>query len=311
MISVVVVNWNSGQFLEQCLAALRRHCPGREIVVVDNGSDDGSADCAAGPDPKLKLIRNAANLGFAAANNIGWRSCAGDLILFLNPDVECLGCSVDIMEQTMSLRPDCWACAGRLLPADAKGSRDAYVRRFPTLSSVAAEQLLLDEIWPGNPWTRRYRMTGEDLDGLQEVEQPAAACLMVRRDRIDDLRGFDEAFRPAWFEDVDLCRRIREAGGKVLLQPAARFRHHGGYSLDRLPYEQFLEHYHANQIRYFEKHHGRSAARRVRRMIIAGLRLRAVLSAFRFRAVTRRHAGTFKAYMAAVRYLSNAGNQEE
>jgi GT2 family glycosyltransferase len=138
--------------------------------------------------------------------------------------------------------------------------------------------LFLDEIWPGNPWTRRYRCARLDWNLASDVDQPAAACLMVSRRALMSLDGFDEQFEPAWFEDVDLCKRIRNAGRRIRFEPAARFAHHGGYSLGRLGREKFLEYFHANQIRYFSKHHGRSDAEVVRRLVVIGLSLRAALS---------------------------------
>jgi N-acetylglucosaminyl-diphospho-decaprenol L-rhamnosyltransferase len=101
---------------------------------------------------------------------------------------------------------------------------------------------------------------------------------MVTRPALETLGGFDESFYPAWFEDVDLCRRIRSRGGRIRFQPSARFLHHGGSSLRPLGKEKFLVSFHTNQIRYFAKHHGAAAARRVRAWVILGMRLRGVLS---------------------------------
>jgi len=304
MISVVVVNWNSGRFLEKCVVSLCNHAAECEMIVVDNASDDGSADFIASSDPGLIFIQNAENAGFAAANNAGWRRSRGDPILFLNPDVECTRDAIGQLERAILQETAFWACAGRLLPAAGARQTHDYVRRLPTVSSVAAEMLLLDEIWPGNPWTRRYRMTGEDFGRIREVEQPAAACLMVRRSALECISGFDERFSPAWFEDVDLCKRIRDAGGKILLQPAARFFHHGGYSLNRLSYGKFLEHYHTNQIRYFAKNYGRRESRRVRGFVIAGMHLRAGISIFRSLLKGSTRAESFRVFRTAARHFS-------
>ena len=113
-----------------------------------------------------------------------------------------------------------------------------------------------------------------------DVEQPAAACLMISRSALESIGGFDEYFYPAWFEDVDLCRRIRNQGGRIQYRPEAVFLHQGGYSLQRLEYQNFLESFYSNQIRYFRKHHGPQSARRVRRIILAGLLLRTGISLF-------------------------------
>jgi GT2 family glycosyltransferase len=101
---------------------------------------------------------------------------------------------------------------------------------------------------------------------------------MVRRTALEKLGGFDEKFHPAWFEDVDLCRRVHDHGGRIMFQPEARFIHHGGSSLARLKPGEFLDYFHRNQIRYFAKHHGPATARRVRRLVFAGMVLRAAVS---------------------------------
>ncbi len=304
MISVVVVNWNSGDFLEKCVSSLLRHAAGCEIVIVDNASEDHSAEFLASVRPDLMLLRNVENAGFAAASNAGWRRSSGDFILFLNPDTECLPEAPGRLEQTLSGNPSIWACAGMLLPSTRPGNPGFQFRRLPAVSSVAAEMLLLDEIWPDNPWTRSYRMKGENFGSVREIEQPAAACLMVRRSALESLGGFDEVFRPAWFEDVDLCKRIGDAGGKIVLQPAAQFMHYGGYSLNRLPYGKFLEYYHTNQIRYFAKHHGRQEARRVRRLVVAGMRLRAAISLIHPLIEGCSRAQSFRLYRTAAGYFA-------
>jgi GT2 family glycosyltransferase len=143
---------------------------------------------------------------------------------------------------------------------------DWNARPFPSVPRVAAEMLFL-----GRLSLLRLRRSR----ARREVDQPAGACLMVRRSALESLQGFDERFFPAWFEDVDLCRRIRLCGGRILLEPRAEFRHAGGYSLGHLSREEFLRYFHTNQIRYFEKHHGPAVAARVRRLIAAGMLLRA------------------------------------
>jgi len=264
--------------LENCVRSLLQHAEGCELVVVDNASEDGSVDFADQLTHPPTVLRNDKNLGFAAANNLGWRFSKGELVLFLNPDTECRRGSVEALAGLFAESPSIWAAGGKLLHSSGEHQAGFNVRAFPSVGSIAAEMLMLDEIWPQNPWSRRYRMTDSDFQTKRDVDQPAAACLMVRRNVLEALDGFDEGFHPAWYEDVDLCRRIRKAGGRILFQPDARFVHHGGVSLSRLRPEEFLKYYHTNQLRYFAKHHGERAARRVRRFAVAGLYLRALLS---------------------------------
>jgi N-acetylglucosaminyl-diphospho-decaprenol L-rhamnosyltransferase len=277
LVSIVVVNWNSGPLLQRCIQSLLRHAAGCPIVVVDNASTDSSllfAETIHSAD--LSILRNDRNAGFAAGNNLGWRQSIGDRILFLNPDTECLPGSLSSLEQTLAADPAVWAAGGHLLSPSGKSQTGFHVRSFPSIGQAAAEMLLVDGLWPANQ--KRRDCPAADADDAMDVDQPAGACLMVARAALETVGGFDEAFRPAWFEDVDLCRRIRNSGGRIQYQPNARFLHHGGYSLARMPRQDFLEIYHTNQIRYFKKHHGVQAALKVKRWIVAGLVLRSALS---------------------------------
>jgi N-acetylglucosaminyl-diphospho-decaprenol L-rhamnosyltransferase len=278
MVSVIVVNWNSGPHLERCVRSLETHAADCEIILVDNASDDGSLEFLSHGKATIQVYRNQQNRGFAAASNFGWRISKGEPVLFLNPDAQCTEGAVRRLENTFLDDERIWAVGGLLSEPSGRTQRGFNVRAFPTVASLAAEMLMLEEVWPGNPWTRRYRMSDWDHSDVRDVDQPAAACLMVRRRALKDLGGFDEAFHPAWFEDVDLCRRIHDAGGRILFQPAARFLHQGGASLQRLPWDEFLRCYHGNQVRYFAKHYGPETARRARTVIIVGLRLRSALS---------------------------------
>jgi N-acetylglucosaminyl-diphospho-decaprenol L-rhamnosyltransferase len=278
MISIVIVNWNSGALLERCVRSLRMHAGNCETIVVDNASDDGSLDFFAASQAKELVIKNSRNRGFAAANNTGWRACSGDPVLFLNPDTACTAGAVPSLAVALSDDPAAAAVGGLLVDSSGSPQPGFNVRAFPTIAASVAELLLLDAVWPQNPWTSRYLMARHDWSKLQEVDQPAAACLMVRRQTLEKIAGFDESFFPAWFEDVDLCKRIKSGGSRILFQPAARFEHAGGSSLRRLTREEFLAYYHGNQIRYFAKHHGTAAAGKIRSAVKAGLLLRAVLS---------------------------------
>jgi N-acetylglucosaminyl-diphospho-decaprenol L-rhamnosyltransferase len=276
VVSIVIVNWNSGRLLENCVRSLLVNSAGCQIIIVDNSSTDSSLSFADRIGSDLSILRNDRNTGFAAANNLGGRASKGDLVLFLNPDTECLPGSIERLEQAIKSDSAIWAVGGRLVSPAGKSQRDFNVLSFPSIGSVASEMLFIDEIWPSHPWSRRIRIGSTDR--ALDVDQPAAACLMVSRKALESTGGFDEAFYPAWFEDVDLCRRIRNQGGRIQYEPNACFLHHGGYSLDRISLQDFLESFHTNQIRYFGKHHGPSAALRVKRLIVLGLFIRAGFS---------------------------------
>jgi N-acetylglucosaminyl-diphospho-decaprenol L-rhamnosyltransferase len=307
MISIVIVNWNSGPLLERCVQSLLRGPRVYEIIVVDNASADVSLDFLAKMSYPLTLLRNAENVGFAAGNNRGWRFSRGDQVLFLNPDTESTPGAVERLESLLVEDRSIWAAGGKLVSPDGIQQSGFNVRSFPDVGSVAAEMLLLDEVWPDNPWTRRYRMRDLAGSSAQDVDQPAAACLMVQRSALAALDGFDESFVPAWFEDVDLCRRIRGLGGRIVFEPAAQFVHHGGSSLKHLARGEFLEYFHSNQVQYFRKHHGTESAERVRRLVRWGMYLRAAVSLVRPLICNASRMSSARTFWRTARYFGRGG----
>jgi N-acetylglucosaminyl-diphospho-decaprenol L-rhamnosyltransferase len=274
--SIVIVNWNSGSYLENCVRSLATNAQKSEIIIVDNASRDSSLHFAGEFRDRMEVLVNDRNLGCAAANNIGWRASHGERVLFLNPDTECFPEALEHLERTLDSDEAIWAVGGKLVDPSGTPQTGFNIRVFPSIGEVAAEMLFVDEIWPSNPWSGPNRRSGSS--SAVDVDQPAGACLLVSRNALEAVGGFDEAFYPAWFEDVDLCRRIRLQGGRIRYQPEARFLHGGGHSLGQMSRQDFLESYHRNQIRYFRKHHGAQAANQVKRLIVLGLFLRSILS---------------------------------
>lgn len=303
VISIIIVNWNSGRWLESCVGSLLKYAAGYEIVVVDNGSTDSSMDFVEGIQANLTILRNEENVGFAAGSNQGWHASKGDPLLFLNPDTECLPESVERLQQAFAVDKMVCAVGGQLVTAAGKSQSGFNVRAFPSTGRVAAEMLFINKIWPFSRWLR----TKFPTNGVRavDVDQPAAACLMITKRALEAVGGFDEKFYPAWFEDVDLCWRIHKQGGRILYHPAARFLHHGGYSLGNLTRQRFLEIFHENQIRYFKKHHSMKKAARVRKLIVFGLMLRSVLSLIYPLAPQSSRLVSIKAFWKASRYISS------
>jgi GT2 family glycosyltransferase len=158
--------------------------------------------------------------------------------------------------------------AGRLVDADGAPQHGFNVRRLPSMTALVADLLFIRHLWPRNPASARYYARDLDPDASADVEQPAAACLMVRAEVFDRLGGFDEAFWPAWWEDVDFCRRLRDAGYRIRYLPDATFRHAGGSSVGSLGSAAFHRLFDRNRRRYVRKHHGRAAA-----LLVGGLGL--------------------------------------
>lgn len=273
--SAIVVTYNSGASIGPCLEALTREdC---EIVIVDNASADDSVRrveefVAWHP---VRLIANEQNLGFGAAVNQGAREATGDVLLILNPDaVAEPGAVAAVLNCIQSTRAD--AIGGALLESDGQPARGFAFRRLPTLWALVFEATLVNQLWPGNPVNRRYRCLDTDYSQQQQVEQPAGACLAITHTMWDKLGGFDEQFFPVWFEDVDLCKRLRDAGGKIFYCPEARFRHAGAHSVGQLSFRDRQLFWYANMLRYARKHFSAAQVLMVRLAIVKGMVLRSI-----------------------------------
>lgn len=280
-VSVVIVNWNTKDMLVRCVEAAARAA--HDIVVVDNASTDGSASAIAARFPSVALVCLPENRGFAGGANAGLRRAGTDRVLLLNPDCLATAGAIERLAQVLAGAPDCAAVGGRLVDETGRPQHGFNVRRFPTVATWAMDLLLVDKVWPANPVTRRYEARDLELDGPKpiDVDQPAAACLLLRRDVVLHLGGFDESFAPAWFEDVDLCRRLKAAGWRILLAPDARFVHRGGEAMRALGLTRFSEVWYRNLRRYVRKHHGRAAALAVTGLIVVGMLLRIGVAAAR------------------------------
>jgi GT2 family glycosyltransferase len=273
-VSILLVSWNAAAVVERCLRALDA-CT-HQVVVVDNASDDESARIVAERFPRVELVRQPVNRGFAGGVNAGLPRCRGDLVLLLNCDTEAHVGSVDRLAAVLDNTPDCGAAGGALVDEHGVGQHGFHPRRFPTLWTWAVDLWLIDELWPDNPITRRYKAPDQTLDAVSpvDVDQPAAACLMIRRELLDTLAGMDEQFSPAWFEDVDLCRRIKDSGWRIQFVPGARFTHVGGLAMRHLGLARFSRIWYANLQRYVRKHHGTTALVVCKGFIVSGMVLR-------------------------------------
>lgn len=226
--------------------------PGVPVVVVDNASSDGSAEIARGAG--ARVIDAGVNLGFGpACNRAAKEGAPSETILFLNPDAALVdgAATLAALLAALDADPAVAAVAPRLT---GDGQERFQLRRLPSIGSTVREALLVDRLFPENPWFRRDRYLDRDRDAAFDVEQPAAAVLLVRRDAFDALSGFDDAFVPAWFEDVDLCARLLESGRRIRYVPEGRATHVGGVTMNALPYRDFRPAYVRNLFRYLARH---------------------------------------------------------
>src|SRR5260370_15448491 len=274
--TVIIVTHNSRSCICACLQALVPFSKWK-VVMVDNNSTDDTIQEAGTCALEVLTLSNSHNAGFASAVNQAAKVAEGNVLVLLNPDTIATAGSLDNL--AAALRADTVAASGGLLlGADRLPQKGFIVRRLPTIGSMLAEVLLVNRAWPSNPWNVRYRCLNLDYQTAQEVEQPAGACLAVKRQAWDEINGFDERFFPVWFEDVDFCRRLRDRGWKVVYRPDAIFSHSGAHSVSRLAFPDRQSYWYKNLVRYFAKHHSHAQLVILRVCITAGLPLRAPLS---------------------------------
>ncbi len=262
----VIVTYYSAGHIEECLRSLRGMA---EIVVVDNGSKDGTREIVRRTAPEATLIVNSSNRGFAGAVNQGIAATHSPLVLLLNPD-SYLRTPLHAMVEAC-LRAGGGAAGGKLVDAEGEPQQGFNVRALPTATALAAECLGLNRMWPSNRVNRRYRRFDLDPDQSQDVEQPAGAFLMVRRDVLESIGYLDDAFYPLWFEDVDLCWRILRSGYKIRYTPECEARHDGGHSVPAMTVEQRHLAWYGNLIRFVDKHFSVWTRRWLRPVILVGI----------------------------------------
>jgi len=289
-VSFVIVTWNSERWIERCLRSISAACEGLayEIIIYDNASEDETLGKLSFED--ATLIRSHANDGLAAATNRAAARASGRYIFLLNPDCELAPRALTRLVQFLDEHPDAAAAAPLLVDEGGDSQREFQLRRFPTLRTFASEILLLDKVLPRNRVTARYRYRDLDLSHPERIDQPAAAALLIRRDVFEEVGPLDEQFSPAWFEDVDYCRRLAAAGKHVYVVPAAGARHFGGASLEHISFTSFNDIWYRNMSRYARKWLGRRDAEALRWVIVAGMLLRcvAVIGGFAHRKRDRR-----------------------
>ena len=248
-VATVIVTYNSGRVIGRCLRSLNGL---GEIAVVDNDSRDDTCRRVEEFAPEVRLIRNAENRGFAAAVNQGIAATSSPFVLLLNPDTV-LRTSLEPMVREC-LSPRVGAVGGRLIDALGSAQVGFNVRSFPSPLSLVAEMLLLNRLWPGNPVNRRYRRLDFDPDQKQDVDQPAGAFLLLRRDVLDAVGYLDENFFPLWFEDVDLCWRIQQAGYIIRYEPQSVAEHQGAHSLPAMSLERKYLAWYGSLLRFAGKY---------------------------------------------------------
>ena len=249
-LAICIVSWRTRDLLRACLRSVVERPEAAEVVVVDNASGDGTVEMVRSEFPTVRLLANDQNLGFAAGNNQAIAATSAPFVLLLNPDTEVQDGALNALLESFS-DERVGAVAAQLVFPD--GSIQRSCRSFPEPVAILFDALRLSQLFPVSETFGRYRMTFWDHDSRREVDQPMASALAFRRAALDEVGLFDEGFS-LFFNDVDLCYRLRQAGWRIIFEPAAKVAHHGASSTWQVRPGAILES-HRSLIRFYRKHY--------------------------------------------------------
>lgn len=259
LLSIIIVNWNTRDLLCACLDSIRRWPPACEydVWVVDNASTDGSADMLRQSHPEARVIENARNEGFGAANNRAIAASASQYILFLNSDAQLTEGACDGLLDMLRQTPAAGACGPKLVNPD--GTFQASFARFPNL---LAELLLVTGL--ARFTTGPYAPSPKPFSGeaARPVDWVAGAALCARREAITQIGGFDSRFF-LYSEETFLCWQLRQRGWQTWYAPQIQVVHIGGASSKLRSVESYNALY-ASKLRFFQLAYGEGAARRLK-----------------------------------------------
>jgi N-acetylglucosaminyl-diphospho-decaprenol L-rhamnosyltransferase len=259
--AVLIVNFNSGDHLRSCLESVRAHAPAARTLVIDNASIDGSADPAASGSG-VSLVRNSTNVGFARAVNQGMAQTASESVLLLNPDCRVLPGALDRLEAELAAHTECAVAGPRILDED--GGVQGSVRGDPTLlTGLFGRTTLLTRLLPRSRLARHNVRVGLEtgVPGASFVtDWLSGAAMLIRRPAFQAVGGFDERYFLYW-EDADLCRRLRRAGYSIRHVPLAAVIHTGGRS-SQAARTLAIREFHRSAYTYYATHVARTALAR-------------------------------------------------
>jgi GT2 family glycosyltransferase len=249
-LSIIIVNWNTKDLLLQCLDSLYQGAKGseKEIFVVDNSSSDGSGALVRKRFPEINLIENPVNWGFAKANNQALSLSKGRYLLLLNPDTQVKDQAIERMLSFMSAHLEAGLVGAQLL--NANGSKQNSIANFPSLATELLNKSLLRWLFP-----EKFPGKETDYAGPVEVDSVIGACMLVRREAVDQVGFLDEEYF-LFLEETDWCYRIKKAGWKIYHIPQAEVLHFQGKSAETEKGKARIEYY-RSRYHFFRKNKGR------------------------------------------------------
>lgn len=276
-LAVVIVNFNTGAYLERCLASIDAHrgAVALDVLVIDNASRDGSHVDAVARHPRTRLVENRENVYLSPAWNQGLRETDAPFVLLLNPDAELWRGTLAELVAVARAHPRAGIVGPRILNPD--GTVYASGRAFPDLTD-AVGHAFLGTLRPDNPFTRRYQLGGWDRTSAREVDWVSGCAMLMPRAALEAVGGFDEAF-PLYGEELDMASRLRDAGWSVLFTPEVEVIHEIGVSTGRSRRTLLM---HSDSVfRYYRKHRAQGWRQLTLPFAWAALRLRAELESIR------------------------------
>ncbi len=272
-VAAVIVNYNAGDYLLECVRSLR-DADVVHIVVADNASSDDSLSALRAADPAVIVVETGGNFGYGGGVNRGVLAApaGADVLLVCNPDLTIEPVAVKAMLTALDADPELGIVGPRIDNTDGTLYPSARIVPGPF---DALGHAFLGLIMPRNRFTRRYRMLDVDQSVARRVDWISGACFAIRRELFDRLEGFNEDYY-MYLEEVDLCTRARGAGAAIGYEPAARVVHVGGVSTRQLPYRMLAEHHRSVMRWWWSSHPGR---KRIFAPVIAfGLSIRFILA---------------------------------
>ncbi|MCB9138236.1 MAG: glycosyltransferase family 2 protein [Caldilineaceae bacterium] len=288
-LSIIIVSWNVRDLLHACLASiartsapddedlrLRTFGPAQEeatleVIVVDNASRDDTVAMLQAEFPWVRVAANDDNRGFTGGNNQGYAASRGRFVYFLNPDTELANAeSLWTLYAAVAHDPSVGLAGPQLRYGD--GAHQPSARSFPTRLTGFFESTWLGRSLPHNPWTRRFHQADRGPDQAGEVDWLVGAAMLARRTALEEIRlpgmagPFDEGFF-MYSEELDLCRRLKNAGWRVLYVPDSRVIHYEGRSSEQVVTARHIN-FNASRVRLYAKYFGPGWAEALRRYLL-------------------------------------------
>jgi len=256
-LSICIVTYQARDYLETCLKSIREHTKilNFEIVIVDNGSQDGTVEMVRQSTPEAILIRNHDNLGFTRPANQAMQAAKGDFILLINPDTLIFPKAFELMVTFLEENPEIGIVGPKVLNAD--GTLQIPCRRSEARPwDVITYFLGLAERFPQDKRFSGYTQGYLDENKTHEVQGVSGSCMLIRKAVLDQIGYFDERFF-AYQEDADFCIRAREAGWKIYYYPTAKITHFGGQGGSSVQPYRSIWAWHKSYYQYYRKHFAR------------------------------------------------------